>query len=223
MPTWFTDFVTKFRYYYSPDGLQQLVAMGGVPFLIGIIFAETGLLIGFFLPGDSLLVVAGLLVEKGTIPLPLFALLGILIAAAILGDWVNFWMGARAGSRAWNWPDGRLFKHRHLVEAQQFYHKYGGLAIALCRFVPIARTFVPFIAGVSRMKFRHFMAYNAIGGSAWVTSMLCLGFWLGKTWLAERVDLVVLIVVAISVVPLAVAFIKRRLSSNTKCQRPTAE
>jgi membrane-associated protein len=150
----------------------------------------------------------------------LLALLGILIAAAILGDWVNFWMGSRAGSRAWNWPDGRLFKHRHLVEAQAFYDKYGGLAIALCRFVPIARTFVPFIAGVSRMKFRHFMAYNAIGGSAWVASMLCLGFWLGKTWLAERVDLIVLIVIGISVVPLLVAFLKRRLRAARVEDRP---
>jgi membrane-associated protein len=221
MPSWLTDAIAKFRFYYSPAGLQQLVATGGVPFLIGIIFAETGLLIGFFLPGDSLLVVAGLLVRTEAIPLPLIALLAMLIAAAILGDWVNFWMGARSGNRAWNWPDGRLFKHRHLVEAQAFYDKYGGLAIALCRFVPIARTFVPFIAGVSRMKFRHFMAYNAIGGSAWVTAMLCLGFWLGGyNWLIERIDLIVLLIIGISVVPLLVAFLKRRLRAARVEDRP---
>lgn len=199
-----------FRHYYSPEGLQELAAAGGIYLLVAIIFAETGLLIGFFLPGDSLLLVAGLLLKRGLLGLSLPVALAVLAAAAVIGDWVNFWMGAKAGHRAWQWKDGRLFKHRHLVEAKEFYDRYGGPAIALCRFVPVARTFVPFVAGLSRMRFRQFMLWNAVGGSAWVASMLLLGYWLGHyDWLVKRIDLIVLIVVAVSVLPLVIHAVRR--------------
>jgi membrane-associated protein len=193
---------------YSQEGLRQLINSGGLLVLLCIVFAETGLLVGFFLPGDSLLVAAGVFLQD----MPYWQLGLCLAAAAILGDWVNFWMGAKTGNRVWDRPDGRLFKRRHLIEAQQFYDKYGGAAIALCRFVPIARTFVPFVAGLSRMKFRHFMVWNAVGGSAWVFSMLALGRWLGSVeWLVKHIELIIVIIIAISVVPLAVGVIRRRM------------
>ncbi len=217
MPDWLAQVFQWFRQLYSTEGLKSLVASGGLVMLTGIIFAETGLLAGFFLPGDSLLVTAGVFCSSDPVtgagpPLTYWKVLVILSAAAILGDWVNFWMGAKTGDRIWDRPDGRFFKRRYLLEAQEFYARHGGLAVAACRFVPIARTFVPFAAGLARMRFHYFLVWNAIGGIGWVCSLVSLGFWFGRIeFLVKNLELLILVVVAISLVPLAVGVVKRKL------------
>jgi membrane-associated protein len=201
---------------YDPDGLKQLIAGGSLLLLVAIVFAETGLLVGFFLPGDSLLVTAGVLTALDPADLSRPALFafwptaGALAVAAIAGDWLNFHIGAFTGSRIWQRPDGRFFKRRHLEEAQEFYRRHGGLALAAARFIPIARTFVPFAAGMSRMPFRSFMGWNVGGAVAWVLSMLALGHWFGGLpAMRDNLHLLVLCVVAVSFIPVAIGVIKR--------------
>lgn len=206
---------------HSPEGIRALIAAGGLIVLAGIIFAETGILAGFFLPGDSLLVTAGVLCaldptapEKAPL-LDLDLTMSVLCVAAVLGDWVNFWMGKMAGGRVWSWPDGRFYKRRYLEEAQAFYEKRGGIALAACRFIPIARTFVPFAAGMARMPFRAFFIWNVLGALIWVCSLLTLGWWLGRDETMRRnLHLLILAVIAISFIPLVVGVMKRLLGKR---------
>lgn len=195
-----------------------MIAAGGLLLLAVIIFAETGILAGFFLPGDSLLVTAGVfcgfdprdpskppLLDVGTCMV-------VLSAAAIAGDWLNFHFGAWTGDRIWQRPDGRFFKRRYLEEAQAFYARHGGLALAGARFVPIARTFVPFAAGMARMPYRAFVLWNVAGAILWVCSLLALGRWLGTNEVMRRnLHLLILVVVGISLIPLVVTVLKRLL------------
>ena len=201
---------------HSPDGIRAMIAAGGLVVLTLIIFAETGLLAGFFLPGDSLLVTAGVLCSLDpTAPdqaplLDLTTTMVVLSVAAILGDWVNFLTGKYVGSRVWGWPDGRFYKRRYLEEAQAFYEKRGGMALAVCRFIPIARTFVPFAAGMARMPFRSFFLWNVGGALVWVCSLLLLGWWLGRDeTMRNNLHLIILVVVAVSFIPLVVGVLKR--------------
>jgi len=203
---------------HTPDGIRALIAAGGLLVLTLIIFAETGVLAGFFLPGDSLLVVAGVLCSLDpTAPdqaplLHLTTTMAVLSAAAILGDWFNFWMGKLVGSRVWSWRDGRFYKRRYLDEAHAFYEKHGGVALAVCRFIPIARTFVPFAAGMARMLFRSFFLWNVLGALVWVCSLLLLGWWLGRDETMRRnLHLLILAVVGISLLPLVIGVVKRLL------------
>jgi membrane-associated protein len=204
------------RQLYSPDGLTQLLQAGGVILIIAIVFCETGILAGFFLPGDSLLVTAGVLcamdpTDPHKPPIFDFATLSVLVCvAAIAGDWVNFWLGKLTGNRVWQRPDGRFFKKKHLQEAHEFYARYGGAALALGRFIPIVRTFVPFAAGMSRMRFRGFMAWNILGAIAWVYSMMGLGHWCGRhPALRENLHYLILAIIAISFIPLVFGVVKR--------------
>lgn len=201
---------------HSPEGIRALIAAGGLIVLAGIIFAETGILAGFFLPGDSLLVTAGVLCSLDpTAPdqaplLDLGTTMIVLCLAAILGDWVNFWMGKMAGGKVWAWPDGRFYKRRYLEEAHAFYEQRGGIALAVCRFIPIARTFVPFAAGMARMPFRSFFLWNVGGALVWVCSLLLLGWWLGRDeTMRKNLHLLILVVVAVSFIPLVVGVLKR--------------
>ena len=201
---------------HTTEGIKALIAAGGLLVLTIIIFAETGILAGFFLPGDSLLVTAGVLCSLDpTAPdkaplLDLGTTMIVLSVAAILGDWFNFWMGKLAGSKVWAWPDGRLYKRRYLEEAHAFYEKRGGIALAACRFIPIARTFVPFAAGMARMPFRSFFLWNVGGAVVWVSSLLVLGWWLGRNdTMRKNLHLLILAVVAISFIPLVVGVLKR--------------
>ena len=156
--------------------LEELVAWGGYLGLFAIIFTETGLFIGFLLPGDSLLVTAGLLIATGAVQLDLNTLIALLCVAAITGDTLGYWIGAKAGPALYNRPNSRWFKQEHLLKTNAFYDKYGGMTIVMARFVPFARTFAPVVAGIAGMRYRKFLLYNIAGGIGWIVSMTLLGY-----------------------------------------------
>jgi membrane-associated protein len=196
---------------HDPEGLKRLIVSGGVVLLMGIVFSETGLLIGFFLPGDSLLFLAGALCSVNLLdpnaPAPLdFTITATgLTLAAILGNTANYWLGRWAGIGVWERPDGRLIKRRYLLEAHAFYEKWGALSLVLTRYVPIARTFVPFVAGVSRMGFGAYTLWNVVGAILWVPVLMAVGYWLGQIPFVQRnLEAIVLAVIIISVMPMVV-------------------
>jgi membrane-associated protein len=180
--------------------------------VFGIIFAESGLMIGFFLPGDSLLFTAGLLSVSNTHLAPLPVLIVGCAIAAIAGDQVGYAFGKKVGPPLFSRPDSRFFKQKHLQQAEAFFDRHGSKTIILARFTPIVRTFAPIVAGASHMKYRTFVIYNVIGGIAWTTSMLCLGAALGKTFpgIGERLDYVIVVIVALSLIPFAFEYIRHR-------------
>lgn len=207
--------------FHDVQALTSLIASYGLLLLLGIVFAETGLLVGFFLPGDSLLFLAGALCSVNLAdptaapPLGFWATAAALIGAAILGNSLNWWLGKWVGDRAWNWPDGRLFKRRYLIDAHAFYEKWGALSLVLTRFIPVARTFVPFIAGISRMKFTTYSLWNVVGAVIWVPSLMAAGYWLGQVqWVKDNLEAIVLVVVIISVAPMAVGAVLRWTASR---------
>ena len=175
--------------------LDELIRWGGLLVLVIIVFAETGLLIGFFLPGDSLLITAGLFAARGD--LSIGWLLVSLTLAGILGQAAGYWIGYKAGPHLFARPDSRLFRREHLVKTQAFYEKHGGKAVVLSRFVPIVRTFVPVISGVAQMPFSRFMLYNVLGGIGWVFSMCLIGYILGVRFPAvvQHIEKVIVVVV----------------------------
>ena len=180
--------------------------------LYAIVFAESGIMIGFFLPGDSLLFTAGLLSATKHVlwPFPLLVL-GCAIAA-IAGDQVGYAFGDRAGPRLFNRPDSRWFKQEHLQRAEDFYERHGSKTIVIARFVPIVRTFAPIVAGASKMEYRKFVLYNIIGGAAWATLMLCLGYGLGKKFpgIGNYLDYAILIIVVLSLCPIVFEYVRQR-------------
>jgi membrane-associated protein len=199
---------------HSADGLRRTIESGGLALMVLIIFAETGLLAGFFLPGDSLLVTAGVLsIANGGRP-ELFdpwVLCVTLTLAAVAGDQTGYWLGRKYGDTMESRPDTWWYKRRHLDEARDYFARYGAAAIVLARFVPVMRTFVPFVAGMGRMERGRFVLWNALGGVLWVWSLVWLGHLIGGTPLADKLHKVILIVVAVSLLPLAWAVAKRLL------------
>jgi membrane-associated protein len=191
----------------------ELITWGGYPGLALIVFLETGALV-FFLPGDSLLVMAGLYAAKGD--LNLFLLNAIVIAAAWAGPLLSYWIGARMGPRLFNRPRSRFFRPEHLRAAQSFYEKHGGKAIIIARFMPLVRTFVPVIAGMAKMDYRRYLFFTVIGGAAWVLSMTFLGYFLGIRFpvLGKHIEKVIIAVVLLSLVPAIIAYLKSRRSSK---------
>ena len=180
--------------------------------LFAIVFAETGLLIGFFLPGDSLLFTIGVVAGAGDLNI-----VGInitLIVAAIVGDAVGYSLGRRAGPRVFSRPDSKLFKQEHLLRTKAFYEKHGGKTIIYARFVPIVRTFAPFVAGVAQMPYTRFAAFNIFGGIGWVILMTMSGFYLGNVPLIRRhFEKVVIGIILVSVLPIALEYLKARRAS----------
>lgn len=198
--------------------IEALLVKGGIFVYLGlilIVFAETGLAVGFFLPGDSLLVVAGLFAATGK--LNLAALLFTLFIAAVVGDGVGYYTGARLGPRIFKKEKSLLFRPSHLQKANAFYEKYGGKTIIIARFVPIVRTFAPIVAGAAKMPYRNFAVYNVAGGFLWVFSMILTGYFLGNLLkskfgidLDEHIEWVVIIVVALSLLPPIIEYLKAR-------------
>jgi membrane-associated protein len=176
------------------------IAYGGYGALALIVFLETGAMV-FFLPGDSLLVTAGVYAAKGT--LDIFLLNIILIPCAIIGDATSYWIGAKSGPKIFNKPRSRLFRPEHVQAAHRFYEKHGGKAIIIARFMPLVRTFVPVIAGVAQMPYRRFATFNIIGGAGWVLSMTLLGYTVGTAFPAvtQHMEKVIVIVVFLSILP----------------------
>jgi len=196
----------QLREYIDP----RTIAAAGYLVLIFVVFAETGLAAGFFLPGDSLLVVAGLFAAKGD--LNVFILLGTLTVAAIVGDAVGYYSGSKLGPRIFRREKSLLFRPSHLEKAHGFYLKYGGKTIIIARFVPIVRTFAPIVAGAAGMPYRQFVFFNVLGGFLWVFSMILAGYFLGRAIpnLDQHIEWVVIIVVALSLMPPVVEFFKAR-------------
>jgi membrane-associated protein len=191
----------------------ELITWGGYPGLALIVFLETGALV-FFLPGDSLLVMAGLYAAKGDLNLVL--LNAIVIAAAWAGPLLSYWIGARMGPRLFNKPRSRFFRPEHLRAAHNFYEKHGGKAIIIARFMPLVRTFVPVIAGMAKMDYRRYLFFTVIGGAAWVLSMTFLGYFLGIRFpvLGKHIEKVIIAVVLLSLVPGIIAYLKSRRGSK---------
>jgi len=190
--------------------VEGIIRWGGILMLTVIVFAETGLLIGFFLPGDSLLVTAGVFAAAGH--LSITTLLTIVTAAAIVGDQVGYYIGYRSGPRIFRREDSLLFKKAHLVRAKEFYEKHGGKTIILARFMPIIRTFAPVVAGVGAMEYRRFVTYNVIGGFLWVWSMSLLGYSLGHmvTDIDRHIHVVIAVVIFLSILPAIIEYVRSR-------------
>jgi membrane-associated protein len=203
---------------YSSEGIAGILQTGGLVALVAVIFSETGLLLGFFLPGDSLLITAGVLSNPAhpqhVASLHTLTLNAVLVVAAVLGDQTGFFLGRRTGNAIWSRPDGRLYKKKHLEAAHEFYGRWGGWAVVGARFVPILRTFVPFAAGISRMEYRRFVFWNIGGGVAWITSMLWIGYFLGQSPLANQIDKLILVVVFVSVLPILISAARRWLRAR---------
>ena len=209
-----------FRSLTNPERLIQLLSTvfggwWGYALLTAIVFAETGLLLGFFLPGDSLLFTVGVVAGAGQLNIALIIV--VLAAAAIIGDGVGYYLGRTTGPAIFARPDSALFKREHLRRTQEFYDKHGGKTIIYARFVPIVRTFAPFVAGVAGMGYPRFLAFNIFGGIGWVVSMTLAGYFLGGVPIIRaHFEKVVLGIVFVSVLPVVVEILKaRRASAST--------
>jgi len=197
------------RALYQPEKLMELIRSGGYVVLSAIVFAETGLFIGFFLPGDSLLFTAGLIASQGFFNV--FYLMIVLSLMAIIGDAVGYGIGFKAGGALYKRPDTLWFRRKHLLYAKEFYEEHGGKAIFLARFVPFARTFAPVVAGIAQMSYTRFASYNVFGGIFWVCSMTSAGFFLGSfPWVRHNLEKVVLLIVFVSVLPIVVEYLRNR-------------
>jgi len=194
---------------YQPERLVELIRSGGYTILSLIVFAETGLFVGFFLPGDSLLFTAGLIASQGFFNIA--ALMSLLSLMAIVGDAVGFSIGYKAGAPLYNRQDSFWFRRKHLVYAREFYQRHGGKAIFLARFVPFARTFAPVVAGIAQMSYPRFAAYNIFGGIFWVCSMTGAGYYLGSIpWIRHNLEKVILVIVLVSVMPIVTEYFRSR-------------
>jgi membrane-associated protein len=194
-----------FRTVYN---VPELIRIAGLFGLILIVFAETGLLVGFFLPGDSLLITAGLFAARGDFNI--VTLNVTLIAAAIVGDATGYWLGKRTGEALYSRPDSFFFRRDHLRITHEFYEKHGGKTIVMARFMPIVRTFAPMVAGVAQMGYRQFATYNVVGGVLWVISMTLGGYYLGQVVpnIEQNIHYVVAVVIFLSLLPPGIAWLR---------------
>jgi membrane-associated protein len=195
---------------------QHLISTFGLIGILAMVFAESGLLIGFFLPGDSLLFTTGLLVADGTyLHQPLWLICLLVSVAAVLGDQFGYLFGRRFGPALFRRPDSKLFKQENLTRARSFFDRYGARSIVLARFVPIVRTFTPIVAGASHMHYRTFLIYNVIGGSLWACGVTTLGYFLGQVaFVRSNIELILIGIVVVSVVPVAVEVLRARRRSR---------
>ena len=199
--------------------IEKWLDKGGLILLAIIVFAESGLLVGFFLPGDSLLFIAGFLSsEAGNNILPALPITaGVVFVAAVTGDQVGYLFGRKVGPSLFDRPQSKLFKPSHVVKAQDFFDRRGSVAIVLARFVPVVRTFTPIIAGVAKMKYRTFVTYNIIGGLIWGVGVTTLGFFLGEIeFVKNNIEVAALAIVAISVLPVVLEYRKHRQHEAAK-------
>ena len=207
------DFI--WDWFHRIYDVESLVRVGGLLALTVIVFTETGLLVGFFLPGDSLLVTAGIFAARGD--LDLWTLNVVLSLAAILGDTVGYGIGFKSGPMIFTRENSLFFNRKHLVTAKEFYDQYGGFTIFIARFIPILRTFAPVVAGVGKMKYRRFIAYNVFGGIFWVMSMTFVGYFLGRMVpnIEEQIHLVIAIVIFLSLLPGIAKFAREKWKARS--------
>ena len=193
--------------------VESLLSKGGLLMLGAIVFAESGLLVGFFLPGDSLLFIAGFLASDagGNVLPPLPWVLLVAASMAIVGDQVGYVIGHRIGPALFDKPKSRLFNPDHVTKAHAFFEKHGARTIVLARFVPIVRTFAPVVAGVSGMDYRTFVRFNVVGGLLWGVGVPLLGYFLGQIeFVKHNIEAAILVIVAVSVLPVVLEFVKHR-------------
>ena len=203
-----------FHALFDPDGLRELIRAGGSPLICAIVFVETGFFVGFFLPGDSLLVTAGILSAGGFIPLK--GLLLPVMLCAIVGDQIGYWIGRSAGAALYRREDSFFFRHSHLRRAHDFYEKYGGRAVILARFVPIIRTFCPPVAGAAKMPYGRYVAFDVFGGTFWVGAMILGGYTLGRSVpnIGQRIHYVIAVVIILSIMPAIISILRARRQLN---------
>jgi membrane-associated protein len=196
--------------YHIVTDVQGLIQWGGTLMVCAVVFVETGLFFGFFLPGDSLLVTAGIFAYMGHLNLA-YLLVGASLCA-VAGDQVGYWIGRRAGQTLYRRENSFFFRQTHLRRAHEFYEKYGGKTIVLARFVPIVRTFAPAVAGAASMNYRRFVTFNVMGGILWVWSMLLVGYSLSSTIpnIDRHIHLVIVIVVVLSILPAVIEVLRNR-------------
>lgn len=194
------------------EPLIEFITHLGIFAVLAVIFAESGLLIGFFLPGDSLLFMSGFLVQRGTFDINVHLFVMLLFVAAVIGDNVGYSFGRRVGRKLFDRPNSKIFKQKYLIQSEAFFKKHGPIAIVLARFVPIVRTFTPIIAGVSKMNHKTFFIYNVIGGFLWVSIFTYLGYFIGQllTDLGFNIEIIALAIVFISILPIVIHAINTR-------------
>ena len=197
---------------------EYLIQLGGVVAVVLIVFAETGLMIGFFLPGDSLLFTAGLFTATGLLDINILLFWLLLVGAAIIGDQVGYLFGRKTGEALFQKKDSLLFKKKYIEKTKEFYDKYGGNTIIIGRFVPIVRTFAPILAGVVKFPYKTFVVYNIIGGLLWITSMLFAGYTLGTIFpsIKKYIELIAIVIIIISVIPIIRTYLKERKLKNAQ-------
>ena len=204
------------EYLQNLTDAQSIISFGFY-FLLIVVFAETGLFFGFFLPGDYLLFMAGLLCSSGRFDISIYTLILSLIAAGVLGNYTGYWFGYRTGRALFNKNNSIFFKKHYVEIAEEFYAKYGGMALVLGRFFPIIRTFAPIFAGIVKVDLKKFTIYNFVGSIAWVTTFTLAGFFLGRKYpqLQDYMEYIVLGLITITTLPLIAAFLKRKMYRNT--------
>lgn len=200
--------------------VRGLIEWGGTVLVCAIVFVETGLFVGFFLPGDSLLVTAGVFAGAGNLRLSWLLVCATL--CAIAGDQLGYWIGRRTGQALYRREDSRFFKRKHLVEAHEFYEQYGGKTVIMARFLPIVRTFCPPVAGAAEMKYIRYLSYDIAGGFLWVWGMTLLGYSLGKTVpnIDKKIHIVIALVIVVSFLPAAIHYWRSKSRNGSK--GPTA-
>jgi membrane-associated protein len=208
------DFWTSLHQYIDPE---KLLKEGGFYVVMFVIFAETGLFFGFFLPGDYLLFLAGMFVATGKLDVNIYVLIFGLIIAAVTGNFTGYWFGIKTGPVLYHRKDTFFFKKRYLKAAELYYNKQGAFALIMGRFVPIVRTFAPIIAGVVKLEFKKFALYNVCGAFLWITSLTLLGYFLGKRFEKEINAYLLYIIVGfivITTLPVLYTFLKKRVENN---------
>jgi membrane-associated protein len=195
---------------YSPEGLEKLIGSGGATLVCTIVFIETGFFVGFFLPGDSLLITAGIVSYAGLIPLK-WLLLPVMLCA-VAGDQVGYWIGRSAGAALYRREDSFFFRRSHLQRAHDFYEKYGGRAVILARFVPVVRTFCPPVAGAAKMPYPRYLLYDFLGGVFWIGTMILSGYSLAHLVpnIGQRIHYVILVVIFLSLLPAIISILRSR-------------
>jgi membrane-associated protein len=199
---------------YTTDGLRELIRSGGAPLVCIIVFIETGFFVGFFLPGDSLLITAGIFSYTGVIPLK-WLLLPVMLCA-IAGDQVGYWIGRSAGAAIYRRKDSLFFRRSHLQRAHDFYEKYGGRAVILARFVPIIRTFCPPVAGAAKMPYARYLLFDTVGGAFWVAATILGGYSLGHFIpnIGQYIHYVIAVVIILSVLPPIIGLLRSKRASR---------
>ncbi|AMD86562.1 VTT domain-containing protein [Actinomyces radicidentis] len=215
-PSWLdaANIITKIVEWFGPWAIVGVML---------VIFAETGLLVGFFLPGDSLLFTLGMFVGQGAVGVSIWVAAPLVLLAAVIGNQTGYAIGHKAGPSIFNKPDSRFFKQEHVDRTSVFFERHGGAAVTLAQFVPIVRTFTPVMAGVGRMHYRHFFTFNLMGAIPWAFGITWLGYFLGSiTWIQKNIDVMILAIVLVSILPMIISGLRGWLASRRGSAEPEA-